>query len=510
MIKSIDIISDEALVAHFPRKISKKMKKYVDENLLQHSRYYIYKTKGKKQDGYCTYCNTESVSAGLKHNSKCVCPNCKSKCTARSIGMGRGSLIDRAYFVFYEKSLTDKNAIVARSFYVNKDYTKDYKNIEFDFTEDNLYLFKHGEGALMFTIGKWWKASDEIYKSKTVYSTFNHTGMVHYRLGVSSESIKEAVKDTPYKYSCWEQYEYRDMVKFFEMFSKYPYIEYFTKMGFNRLVEDRLYGRPNFSSINWHGKDICKILKVNKADLKIIQKRSRELTYFFLKVYQLGKRNKLKLTLEEVERISGYHSEYAFAHLDVRKYTTEIKLSNYIDKTIKRSKRKGFYSKQDVTVTLRDYYEDCELLGIDLTNSINIFPKNLDKTHAETSKQVEVKENAAMTAKIVKRSKSLEKYNYEDYKYLIRPAKSSLELIEESKKLSHCVSKYIARYAKGKTNIFFIRSKSEPEKPLYTVEMSGNKITQIKGKCNRRATKEIDGFVKEFIENKSLETSYYS
>jgi hypothetical protein len=85
---------------------------------------------------------------------------------------------------------------------------------------------------------------------------------------------------------------------------------------------------------------------------------------------------------------------------------------------------------------------------------------------------------------------------------LIRPAKDSIELLEEGKKLSHCVGTYSNKYAEGKTNIFVIRKIDEVDKPFYTLEFFNDSIIQVRGNRNCSPTKEVEAFVEAFKEAK--------
>ena len=82
-------------------------------------------------------------------------------------------------------------------------------------------------------------------------------------------------------------------------------------------------------------------------------------------------------------------------------------------------------------------------------------------------------------------------------------ADSQIVLNSESSALGHCVKTYGDKVAEGKTLIFFIRKKSEPEVPYYTLEIKPDgKFVQCRGKYNCGTTEEVEEFkdmvVKEF------------
>lgn len=77
-------------------------------------------------------------------------------------------------------------------------------------------------------------------------------------------------------------------------------------------------------------------------------------------------------------------------------------------------------------------------------------------------------------------------YEYEDDEYIIRLPKDLPEIITEGAKQSICIGGYTGRHANGDTNLFFLRQKSNPDKPFYAIEMNNNKhIVQIHGFGNK-------------------------
>ena len=69
------------------------------------------------------------------------------------------------------------------------------------------------------------------------------------------------------------------------------------------------------------------------------------------------------------------------------------------------------------------------------------------------------------------------KYLYEDDGYLIRPARSAAEIVEEGRMLHHCVggNGYLGKHNDGESYILMLRSKKDPETPYITVEIAGNR-----------------------------------
>ena len=75
--------------------------------------------------------------------------------------------------------------------------------------------------------------------------------------------------------------------------------------------------------------------------------------------------------------------------------------------------------------------------------------------------------------------------NYDEENFLIRLPANLSEIVTEGSALHHCVGGYTDRHASGSTTIMFLRRKSEPDKPFYTIEVNNGNIVQIHGFGNR-------------------------
>ena len=86
-------------------------------------------------------------------------------------------------------------------------------------------------------------------------------------------------------------------------------------------------------------------------------------------------------------------------------------------------------------------------------------------------------------------------YFWEDREYMIIPAGTCKELMDEGRTLHHCVGSsdvYMKKMANGVSWILFLRRKSELEKPYYTIEISlkDDHIIQFYSEYDRQLDKE--------------------
>lgn len=95
------------------------------------------------------------------------------------------------------------------------------------------------------------------------------------------------------------------------------------------------------------------------------------------------------------------------------------------------------------------------------------------------------------------------KYSYEQDGYIIFPPKEVVDLVNEGNKLHHCVGSYVSSVATGQEYILYLRKKSEPDVPYFTVNVdTNNKVRQIHGLCNCNLPDElrpiVDAWAKKF------------
>lgn len=494
----------EIFKRHFLDEISEKIRDYVTNNLLLKSRYLFTKRVAGIQYSYCTHCRNTYRTDILKHNDEITCLKCDSKCKVKASGISRKSLIDGAYFVYYEKSVINPLAIIARGFHVRRDYRGDFKDIETKYTLSSMYVFEVGKSQMYYTSG--WSDIGWV-EANNVRSEF-----ANYRNWVPTycnfDSIKEAIKDTPFKYSTWEKYlqaDDRDMVKFFDLAARYPCIEYLTKLDFSYFVSAKLIGRKTYGAINWNGTHIEKILKLNKQDLRELKKSNIEIKPLTLRLFQITRKDTNRLSLEELHTFVEMTKDCFEELKNFFKYAKKISgigmtdVINYLKRQYNRkSKKKRYTGIGDTIITWRDYLIDCMKLEMDLLQEDVLFPIDLFAAHQRTNVLVDVKVNSVHNEKIIERCKKLGKYIFELNGMVIRPATSCLELINEGKSLKICIGGYAERYAEGKTDLFLIRKLDDIETPYFAMEVSGDRIIQTQGRGHCSPTKEVQAFIDAF------------
>lgn len=492
----------ETFKVHFPEEISQEIKDYATNAVMDWSRYLFIRRQGKQQYAFCTHCKQESATQSLRHNHRTSCPACGSEVLVKGSGMGRQKMLDDAYLLYYGKSETNPRAIIARGFYLVRDYRQDYKNVETELKLVAMYLFEPGHSE-MWSMNYYW--GETLQKRATIYSEATNS-LKYKRCYHSIESIKQSVNGTPFQYCTWEAYDYEDQVKVFDFAAKYPCMEYLTKLGMRPIVVSKLCGQPTFGAINWRGKTIEKVLRLTKSDAKEWLNQPFKSGLLSLYAYQTFKKLGLNLNFEQAHQVCRLAEKNELRTIQhFTRYAPLEAIVKYILKQANRKDSKRWYSDSSrIFADWKDYLAECKELGMDMRLESVLFPNCLHDAHQKTSSKIKFKRDEERDIKIKKRSKELDKFRFENGGLLIRPVASIEELFAEGKALQHCVTRYGARYADGVIELFVVRKVDEPDKPFYTMETSRGVVQQCRGFKNCSMTEEVKAFVDLFVSKKLL------
>lgn len=168
-----------------------------------------------------------------------------------------------------------------------------------------------------------------------------------------------------------------------------------------------------------------------------------------------------------------------------------LKLISYLEKI--RRHGKTHWSNNAALSAYADYITAADGCGLDLSNTIHLLPRDFWEKHdtvtAAWSAICANRRNSEANAKYKARlSKLTARYLYWSDTLLIRAPVNAGEIVEEGKRLEHCVGGYADRHLSGKTTILFLRRRDKPHVPLVTIEMDGNTIRQVYGYRNDRAS----------------------
>ncbi len=445
----------------------------------------------KRYKLHCTHCNHDfEKELNGRKGIEVICPHCKNKYkfanSKKTIGMYYSDL-----FTLIQKT-TDNKGLIFRMFHV----TYRYKIVDKDTFERCESTIESMRDYYFFDTKKWKKITYGMYsnmgsisfggcKEDWRYPTRScNTDFFSYTY---AENIKRIIKDTPFKYSAANLF-FKDIKNqksctsdYFEGYTYTPKLELVTKFGYSYLLRKELANQFNSSSVELR----CNLIVKKVFEIK--QEFGLDISKYKFDNDEIG----LLLKLKDVDLI-----------LKCKKQGIGVRTAEETLKFITINQAKRYFSKKREDYSLYpDYLRFASDLGMDMNNTKIIYPKNIKKSHDELMIEHEKYESQLLQENFDKVVKALEKLSYEKNGYIIRPAHSQSELIEESKALDHCVRSYAERMSKGETAIFFVRTERKKDKPLYTLEFKNNKVGQFRGKSNCTPDKKAKNFVDLWIKN---------
>ncbi len=492
--------------------------------------YLFYQSLPGAREFWCTCCGRhwtleelprtsrpqERELMAARHGDEMACPYCRTTATVKNLGMSktRKNMEEWRNIGFLH---VRKDQIFVQMGYVRKRYA-DSLQPELEVMPKACYLFQPGQGRM-------WK-----YKYDYTY-----LGLVQERW-VCAKTVHEAFPGNFYSYNShryqvigmerlaksWARYcayplwigekdwqhiadrrDHERLMHYLDVYARYPQIELMVKLGVREPVRDLIYqNRKNVDVIKWKESDPRKAFGLDGRMLKEWIAVGAQLDV--LRLYHLARQSNSRTTMQEVKVFwdsSFFRTYESVQSMDLWKALQGSGIT--VDKAMgymrSKVKKKAGLHEWEVLGTWKDYLEAAKLCGYDMTNRQVLMPRDLMQAHDMATENAAEIISRQGDHKLDKRAATLtQRYGYEDAQFLIRPPHAMLEITHEGKVLRHCVGTYAAKHAKGQTNILFLRRKSEPWKPFYTIEVIGETLIQCRTLQNRSYT--TDELVKQFVD----------
>lgn len=439
-----------------------KWKDFVQEE--KRKEYLIIKNKGKCK---CLYCSNEFEST-KKINEYETCPKCNTKLLIKS------SLL--------------KNYCKKKDLTLIQKYNKEYVFRTFElFTNYN-------HNKISFTLTEYMR----ILKSKSL-TTINFYISNNFKNNMGYLYIDHCERT-----KTWRPYEYRYGIAEYSRYYYYNFKELFYNINRYSMIWELA---KNVDILNFHQVAYdCLLLKKNTVELLTKSK-----------LYNLAnncEKYRKKGTFEEIFGVDRSYLNFMIENditPDELNILAKIKIKdinlirylegfNYqLDSLLQYCKPLDLYKyhlKHSNVHEYLDYIRFAKELRYDISNKSILYPKNLKEQHNKLQNLIETNKNKAITKKIKLRYNKNKKNIYQNKKYIIFPASSVDELIEESAQQNNCVKTYAERYSKGQCDIYFMRLLNDQKKSLVTVEIKDNKVVQQRTKNNNDTTPEQKRFLK--------------
>lgn len=267
-------------------------------------------------------------------------------------------------------------------------------------------------------------------------------------------------------------------------------VEWLVKLGLQDAVRD-LAGRgvKNAAAVKWNANTPAAFLGCGVKELDAITKES-DRPVVALRIYRALHDMTQAPTPEECAALADCADDRTLRVLlpRMKRYGLRIpKLISYLEKI--RRHGKIHWSNNAALAAYADYITAADGCGLDLSNTIHLLPRDFWEKHdtvtAAWSAICANRRNSEANAKYKARLPKLTaRYLYWSDTLLIRAPVNAGEIVEEGKRLEHCVGGYADRHLSGKTTILFLRRRDKPHVPLVTIEMDGNTIRQVYGYRN--------------------------
>lgn len=267
-------------------------------------------------------------------------------------------------------------------------------------------------------------------------------------------------------------------------------VEWLVKLGLQDAVRD-LAGRgvKNAAAVKWNANTPAAFLGCGVKELDAITKES-DRPLVALRIYRALHDMTQAPTPEECAALADCADDRTLRVLlpRMKRYGLRIpKLISYLEKI--RRHGKIHWSNNTALSAYADYITAADGCGLDLSNTIHLLPRDFWEKHdtvtAAWSAICANRRNSEANAKYKARLPKLTaRYLYWSDTLLIRAPVNAGEIVEEGKRLEHCVGGYADRHLSGKTTILFLRRRDKPHVPLVTIEMDGNTIRQVYGYRN--------------------------
>lgn len=211
------------------------------------------------------------------------------------------------------------------------------------------------------------------------------------------------------------------------------------------------------------------------------------------------KPDKIKAVFDFMFRIRSLDFESLYLMLNNYNYDL-VRLSQYLTDDIYTYQ--GIDNPFDGFTILVDYINICNRMSA----PIEKYPKSLKLAHDIANKNLKIV-ISSIEAQEFKNTVSEKEYKslvYKGKEYQVIVPEKAEDVIDEGRKLHHCVGSYVSKIRKKETKICFMRKTDSINTPLITLEVRDGYLTQYRGNCNRAPSKEEMNFIEEYAKSKNI------
>lgn len=317
--------------------------------------------------------------------------------------------------------------------------------------------------------------------------------------GYRMYEYQDVIEDLGFQYCSWDIYSDTEIgwdkamrfIDYLTLYQREPGIERIVKLGLGNYL-------PSIRYLDLSKRKIYDVFKIDsKWEFVIGILEMRDILTL--------RREKDIENLDDLDLYNRINFQSWNSYKNIKGMTEFKKLKQYCNETLK--------DNQDLHI-YEDYLRFASELGYDTRRNKVLYPINLNEAHDqlmnehnELLKERERQKIEANKSKFSKQYKKNKKHKFIDEGFIITPVRTQDELIEESTVLNHCVRSYAEQIVNGTTEILFVRKNEEPDTPFITVEVKGNKVTQVRGINNSIPPENVVSFLENWSKKKKIQYS---
>lgn len=480
-----------------------------------------------RTEGYCSHCRKKVPMEHLQNKQRVICPECHKAMEARTIKkMPQRQEISTMYVQ------PIKEGFVCRFI----KFTKTWSNgTEYVDPQERLRMFQEYGKPQRWFERRIWSYGEDGYSNEFAENrvkgwtrAMNSPTCVRIdryypaKCHVYKRNLPALIKKTPVKhltgldemaFLVTKEQRYQQgifaYIDILDYCGRYPVIESLWKLGFERLAVDIVCNSIKIKPSHENHKALGISKELWRYMLRTDRQQDASWIQAMMKLENV--RGSLKDKDKAAQRISGNNLEDLF----VKKGLNLHRTVNYLEKQEEASR----LTIESIAYQYVDYLHMSRRLHLDTI----LYPRNLEDAHDQLVELINDQKNKKQLAEAAKKDAAIGKiyekivkaFSYQDDKYILRPAKSNVELVNEGQVQHICVGYgyYAAKMIKNESYILFLRKKSAPDKPYYTVEITPEyEIRQRHGKYNKEAEEriEVDAFLNQFVEEKTHGKKHYA
>lgn len=486
----------DAVMREVPEE-PKDLKEWIRKNVFDESIFYL--KNNKRSVGYCTHCEKwVDLSGKEKHKDTGTCPNCRHKVKFRSWNKQKYQVEEGWAGVL--QRLEDRDGYILRGYHCEIKRTNEagwdhYELSIFENTRTRLDQYFSEVEQYEYTeyrytrVTRWCHPQPHGY-----YGSYQRFG----RARMYTRNLKKELKNEKFasvNVAKLMRYgrEYVEPSFILKTLYYHPYVEYLQKSGLNRLADEIMTGKECSGHMDGTKERIHEVLKLDKQR--------------FQRMKQINGGRRTLVLLQAEEEYGGKVTEEVSEWVEREKIETEGIVS--------MMKRTGLnitqiinYIRKQMEITGMDYRATMDMYadyinmardrGMDVTDDIVRRQKDMRGYHdryTEEKNQIEAKKrDREVNRKFVAIAREYERnqkhFAFETKELVILVPKKASDITKEGRKQHHCVGAsdtYLSSMNQGKSYIVFLRKKSQPSMPYYTIEIEWNgKIRQWYGAYDRK------------------------